>query len=188
MKAGQTAENFRRVSENKYKRALSRVVSDLKNILKGKQKPEDVMRAVNGYSTSRSFRDLVDMAVRRMANFAKVGQRATWRQAARESTRGREIFEALRSETDGSVIGKAIEEIILSNSKLIKTVPSDVAERLSKLAAEGARKGIRPEQIAKQMREKAPDLAKYQLRRIARTETAKAQTALNQARCEELGV
>ena len=103
------------------------------------------------------------------------------------SMKGREIYAALKKELTNTPVGIAVNEIVEGNSLLIKTVPRNLARQFSSYAQKMQMAGVRPEQIAAEMQKKAPQLAGYQVRRIARTESAKASTALIQARCESLG-
>jgi SPP1 gp7 family putative phage head morphogenesis protein len=54
--------------------------------------------------------------------------------------------------------------------------------------AESQREGVRPETIAKQLRERVPQLTRSRAALIARTEVAKATTGLTEARSEEMGI
>lgn len=78
--------------------------------------------------------------------------------------------------------------IITQNANLIQTVPQQLAARFSAYAAQQAMKGVRPADIAQQMQKQAPYLTDVQVTRIARTESAKAQSALMEARCQALDV
>lgn len=187
-KIGSMAESFRRIAENKYKRALMRVVKDLANLCEGITNPREIIQIINRYSESKTFADLAGASVRRMVTATKAGQKATWRMAAAQSTKSREIYRALLEETAGTALGGAINDIIQSNSLLIRSVPRNVARKLSSIAYDATMKGLRPEEIAHMMGEKAPNLAKYQLMRVARTEATKAASALMRERCEQYGI
>lgn len=179
-------EAERRKNERLYKKALMRCTGEIDRLVAGIKDPEEIISAVRKYAESREFMELAERAVSRMITAAGSAEKSTWRQAALASTKGKLIFSALRDDVHNTALGAAINEIIANNSTLIKTVPKDIALRLSSYAARMQMKGARPEEIAKEMQEKAPQLAAYQVRRIARTESAKAASALIQARCEQL--
>lgn len=187
-KAFRQAEAQRRILERKYHSGLRQMLHQMISILKTRKTPETVISAVENYSKSKGFLELVKSLVQRMVTGALAGQKKTWREAAAESMRGRDIAQAIREETGSPEVAKVIEAILEENAKLIKTVPEDLAKKLSKLAWEQKNKGIRPEETAKLMAKMAPNLTEGQIRRIARTETAKAGSLLTEARCVDLGI
>ncbi len=188
MTPGERAEASRRITENRYRRALSRVMGDIRRAARGLTDPDAIVQAVQAYANTKVFGDLVDLSVQRMITAQKVAMRATWREAAAASTQGRKIYELMRKELLGTLTGARMGAIVAQNSALIKTVPGDVALRLSHFAKEMALKGERPEVTAKRMQAVLPHLTNVEITRIARTETAKAQSALLEARCAEIGV
>lgn len=184
----ESAEAQRRIQERRYRTALQRVARELHGILQGAQTPQEMENRIGIYTQSKAFNALAEQLARNMITATAVGQYKTWRAAAAASTRGRDIFLALRNETQGTALGAAIDQLIARNSTLIRTVPQTIAQRLSRIAQQEALKGSRTEHIMEKMRHLTPGLTETQLRRIARTETAKAQSALMQARCEALGI
>lgn len=187
-KPGPFASSQRNVVENQFRRALMRVVREIREIIAGLTDPNDIIAAIDTYSRSDAFRTLAQRSAIRMITATDVAQKKTWRLAATESTLGREIYEALRQETNGTPLGMRIEDLVRQNASLISTVPQNVAKQFTSYAYQQYIKGVRPEQIAQVMHKKAPDLTSVQVRRIARTETAKAASALMEARCEWLDV
>ncbi len=109
----------------------------------------------------------------------------TWRQAARESMQGRMVYEALQRELQGPV-GYRVRELIEQNAKLIRTLPSEGALQASQEIARAAQEGKR--YSASEENSVFQHIARWQARRIARTETSKAQSALTEARSEELNL
>ena len=105
----------------------------------------------------------------------------TWRAASREVMRGQYIYELLQRELDGP-IGVRVNELIAENAKLIRSLPEKVALQAAQEQARRAQEGMRPE-VDKNL---LGHIAHWHSRLIARTETAKAQSALTQARAEEL--
>lgn len=174
--------------EQRYEKALKKIKKDIEKLLKDITDPNEAYKVIEDYAKSAALDDLIRRSVSRMITGQAVGQKATWKAAAAESMRGREFYQLLMQETSGTPLGAAIAQIIYENSYLIKTVPHDIALRMSQYARQQAHAGMRPEDTIKKMREMAPHLAEYKLKRIARTETAKAQTALLQTRAEQLGV
>jgi SPP1 gp7 family putative phage head morphogenesis protein len=112
----------------------------------------------------------------------------TWREAARQNSRGREIYEALRAETAAGAAGTAYQRIIRENAQLISTLPLHIAEDVTRYVAAESLKGRRPEDIAAEIQQMFPARSRARAELIARTETSKASSALTEARCEELDI
>lgn len=180
-------ETEARKNERLYKNNLMRLVAKIKKIVMEESDPADIVAVLRTLSTSKEFSKVIELSVRRMITGVSVAEKRSWRMAASSSMMGKRVYAALVNQTNNTAVGAAINEIVANNSKLIKTVPSDLALQFSRYAQEMQMKGIRPEAIAAEMQAKAPQLAAYQLRRIARTESAKAATALTQTRSLAVG-
>jgi len=111
-----------------------------------------------------------------------------WREAAMESSRGRQIYEALRQEILYTPIGEQVRELVAQNAELISSIPSKVRESVNLEIAGLQREGLRPEAIARFLMQRVPQLTRSRAALIARTETGKAAEALTRARSEELGI
>lgn len=105
----------------------------------------------------------------------------TWRQASREVMRGEYIHGLLQRELEGPV-GDRVRELILENARLIRTLPEKIALQASQEQARRAQAGERPYPEPSLLKY----IARWQAQRIARTETAKAQSSLTRSRSEEL--
>lgn len=110
----------------------------------------------------------------------------SWRQAASQSSRGKVIYSMLRNELKGN-LGGQIDLLVKQNAQLIKSVPINISEVLTQHIKERQIQGIRSEQIIKEIAPKLNHLKKYQIARIARTEVAKADTAITRIRAEDIG-
>jgi SPP1 gp7 family putative phage head morphogenesis protein len=108
-----------------------------------------------------------------------------WRAAAREAGEGRRIYEALQRELRGH-IGLRYMELVRQNAQLIRSLPLEVAEEVTKQLARRTREGARPE--AAERITLLSHVSRVRARLIARTEVSKAQAALTQARAEDLGL
>lgn len=180
-------ETAARKNERIYKSDLMRLVAKIKKLVAAEADPSRIVAVLRRYSESKEFADYVGRVVRRMSARVSVTERMGWRLAAAESMQGKRVYTALVNQVNNTAIGTAINEIVANNSLLIKTVPQDIAAQFSQYAQKMQMRGVRPEQIMLEMQEKAPQLASYQLRRIARTESAKAATALTQTRSLAVG-
>lgn len=173
-------------SERRYKRLLVRLFGKMEEAVQGLEKPEDIMAALRHLSSTRLYTETAREAARQMATMVASGQRATWRIAAMESSQGRRIYQALMQEMKNPAMSQSINEIVTRNAQLIKTVPHDIANEFSHLAQKRWMEGVRPDEITLEMNARVTHLKEYEARRIARTESAKASSALVQVRSEIL--
>ncbi len=175
-------------SERRYKRLLVRLFNKMEETIQGLEEPEEVIAALRRVSGTRLYTETAQEAARQMVTMMAAGQRASWRLAAKESGQGRRIYQALVKETSSPLMAQTIHEIVTQNSWLIKTVPHNIANEFTHLAQKRWTEGIRPNEITLEMKARANHLKEYEARRIARTESAKASSALVQARSEALNL
>jgi SPP1 gp7 family putative phage head morphogenesis protein len=138
-------------------------------------------------SVQPAFRQSAQTIAQNMAGRVLRSNARSWRAAARRASHGRMIYEALRRELQGPV-GQAVAEIIRENSLLISSLPVKLAEQTALYIGKRQSQGVRSEAITQELQLKLPHLAKSRIHLIARTETAKAETAITQARAENIGV
>jgi SPP1 gp7 family putative phage head morphogenesis protein len=120
-----------------------------------------------------------------MVGWVSVLNAKTWRAAARRSGRGEFFYNLLQREMQGKT-GQVVNRLIAENAKYIRSVPVDAAETLVVEVMRAQQAGARAGTVDKMLRARFPELLRSRTKLIARTETAKASTALTQARCEEL--
>ncbi len=96
------------------------------------------------------------------------------------------IFRGLRGLVADDAVGKRLRELQASQVQLIKSIPTEAGKWAQERARSGMVAGLRPEEIAKDI-ERAGDVTEGRARVIARTETAKANSMLTQARAESVG-
>ena len=111
----------------------------------------------------------------------------TWREAARNSGKGREIYQALQKELLGGR-GARIRELVQENADLISTLPKNIADDVAAYVDREAMKGRRASDIADEIRRMFPEKTKARAELIARTQVSMTQTNLVQARAEDLGL
>ena len=173
-------------AEKKYYNLLNAIFKEMEKRTAGMTDPDQIARALRFFAESAQFDQFCREASRQMATLLAAGQKADWRAAAAASSRGRRIYEALMQETANTAIGQTIGDIVAQNAELIKTVPQRMAAQITELVKRRRFEGLRPEAILEEVLEKQPHLREFEARRIARTESAKASTALIQARAEAL--
>ena len=175
-------------AERRYMRLAQKVKALVEGIVKNSTGVGELKDKLRALTNNPTFKQFCEEEVSQIVTMLATGQKKSWRAAASASSKGRNIFKALMDELKEIPIQSEVNRIIKQNSKLISTVPADVAEKLSKLAMKRQFQGIRPEEITKEILEKAPHLTEAQAKRIARTEAGKAATALIQARAKNLGL
>jgi SPP1 gp7 family putative phage head morphogenesis protein len=186
-KAGSMIAGSRNRAERQYLHDLHAVIRKAETYVRGINDPDQISQTLESFFDSPYARRLFNNASTRMTTMLKTGQYNSWREAASASSHGKEIYFSLLREMQTAVGEKALE-IVHNNSNLITTVQGDLKRRLSVVAAEGWQMGQRAEAIAKNMKKIIPQAAAKQIKVIARTETAKASTALVEARCGALGL
>ncbi len=111
----------------------------------------------------------------------------SWREAASKSTNGQELFNLISGEMNGPV-GARVQQLIAENAAFIKTLPEQWAKYVTQYASREALKGKRPEAVEAELRKIIPEHMAKNLKCIARTECAKANAAIVQARAENCGI
>lgn len=139
------------------------------------------------FQDSQEYSDFVMSTVERMVTGLNTGNYSTWRKAAREATKGNMLYRALLEEMQTG-IGSSIKNQIMENANLIRTLPTDTAQKVVQNITEEAYKGKRASEIARIIQEETSKHSRASARLIARTEVSKATTALTKARSEDLGL
>lgn len=179
-------ETPRRI-EVEFRRAIENLLLTRLNIPPGATISEILDRISEVIRTETNFEKLGLLFSRRMVGQVKAINARSWREAARKAGRGQEIYASLRAELAGK-IGERVNELVEENAQLISTIPQDIRESVAREIARLEQEGLRPNSIAEYIRLRIPKLAQSRAALIARTETAKAVTALTQARSEDLGI
>lgn len=178
----------RRKAERKYQRLINSILkkaeSEAAKLVN--PTPEAIIRIFNQIAASPQFEAMCVEVARQTVTMLSVGMHRSWRAAAAASSQGRLVYKALMQETTNTALGQSISAIVQENAKLIKTCPRDMAKRFSELARKREFEGVRPDHITKEIMSEAKHLREFEARRIARTESAKASTALVQSRAESL--
>lgn len=122
-----------------------------------------------------------------MITGVRVDNAKNWREAASLGTRGRDIYQALRQQMQGSV-GNLIRAQLDYNARLIRSAPLDISRKMTHYIQQEALRGRRAEDIVSDLKEYVPNLSASRANLIARTEVSKASTALTRAQAYELGL
>lgn len=139
------------------------------------------------FQNSVPYDNYINDIVKRMVTPLAARNYETWRKAARVSTRSHFLYTVLMEELKQG-IKKDIDSQIISNAALIKTLPSDTAQKVVRDIEEYALSGLRAEEIEKLIQDKTRQHSRASARLIARTEVSKTTSVLTKARSEELGL
>lgn len=139
------------------------------------------------FQNSVPYDNYINDVVKRMVTPLAARNYETWRKAARVSTRSHFLYTVLMEELKQG-IKKDIDSQVISNAALIKTLPSDTAQKVVRDIEEYALSGLRAEEIEKLIQDKTRQHSRASARLIARTEVSKTTSALIKARSEELGL
>lgn len=173
-----------KAEEKKLFNGLMRVFQELIDKTRKGEKIENSAREfLESEDTDRYLRNIL----RRMSGTLRKTSAASFRQAAAKSGKGPLLYRLIRDEMKGPV-GEKIWALIADNVAYIKTIPQEWATYVSNYAAREALKGKRPEEIEAELRKVMPEHMTKNLRCIARTEVAKANAAIVQARAEAVGI
>lgn len=172
--------------ENEYLKTLYTLCDMLKKIAQSVGNDQALyVQRMNQFQDSHQYEKYIMSAVKRMVTPLSDVNAKTWREAARKSTRGHFLYTLLMEELkQGKDI--LINDQVLENAALIKTLPNDIAEKVVKEIANEALKGKRARSIEKVIRQETDKHSRASARLIARTEVAKTQSALTRVRAQSL--
>jgi SPP1 gp7 family putative phage head morphogenesis protein len=133
-----------------------------------------------------------DLIARRMVlNVARTNAMA-WRSllVSRGTSAGqsRRIYLSLKNELLSHGLNQRVRELITGNAKLIAAMPDLLANQAAIFVSRQQRRGLRSAAIVPELRKRLPLLRKSTVKMLARTEVARAETALTRARSEGLGL
>lgn len=175
----------RRTTERKFFNGLRKAFQSLVDRIKqgGGSMKNGLSEEVFQFMNSGQMNDYLNRLVENMVKDMRVDSAAGWKQAAAKGSRGRYIHNLIKHEMQGPV-GNRVWELISENVRYIQTVPRDWSRYIVEYAYREALKGRRPEDVEAELRQIMPEHITKNLKCIARTECAKANAAIVQARAE----
>lgn len=147
----------------------------------------EYIKRMDNFQNSNAYENFIYSAVRRMVTPLAVKNFDTWRKAARVGTRSKSFYDLLIHEINTG-LKNDIENQIIENAALIRTLPHDTALKVVKNIKDLTFEGERATSIANIIKTETDKHARASARLIARTEVSKTQTALTKARSENLGL
>lgn len=181
-----TAWEARKHIEAKYKTALRKLGRFLVNSISKNDTLDDILRKFSNIQSSKPFMKWAQSLARTFVTNTLEENAKTWRQAAQMSGQGEFIRQSLQNEMQGAV-GDRVRELIDQNAQFIKSVPESVRKDLTRHIASQAFQGSRTSYETKDFKKLVGQMSNNHAKLISRTETAKAMSALTQARAEYTG-
>jgi SPP1 gp7 family putative phage head morphogenesis protein len=179
-------EPKRRIELN-YRLSLRGLIQKINEMINGKTDPFEIVEIIRLTVLTPIFQKYAEAAASKMVTSLFNDAGRTWRTAARENARGKELYRALQNELQGPV-GSAVFAEIFNNAQLIKTLPIDIAESVNQYIKTRQNDGIRASDISEEIKRMFPEKSEARADLIARTEVSKVNTALTHARCVNLGI
>lgn len=173
--------------EAAFERSMRNIAGAIITRIGDQPDPEAVKRTLRILFRSAEFQSFAESAALKMVTQLFEDQGRTWREAARNSSRGADIYQSLRRELRGRT-GQLLMQQIMRNAEIIKTLPEDIAADVTRYAATESLKGRRASDIALKIAKKFPAQTTARAELIARTEVSKTQMGLLEARCRQFGV
>lgn len=182
------AINFmvKRRIEATYARRLQLIFDFINKSIAGLSIADAALKIIE-ITQSAEYNRMVDMAVLNMITMVKAENEKSWRAAASTGSSGRAIYESLRGDVAKRGTKSAISQILLENARLIRSVPRDVAKRITQKTYEHFLQGVRVPTAMQTVMSEAPWLTPKRARLIARTEISKANAALTEVRSRDMG-
>lgn len=178
--------NQTRRIENEYVKSLYTLCDMFRKIAESVGEDQELYRQrMNNFQNSYQYEKFITSAVKRMVTPLSSINEQTWRKAARKSTQSKFLYGLLIDDIKKNHEAM-INDQIIENASLIRTLPNDVAEKVVKNIAEEAIKGKRARSIEKIIRQDTDKHSRASARLIARTEVAKTQSAITKSRAQNL--
>lgn len=174
--------------ENEFRKSLE-TLSDMFVKLAELAKGNDQVytSSMKEFQASEAYEKFITSSVTRMVLPISTTNMRTWREAAKKSTRGKMLYAALVEEFQKGTY-RQIQNQIIENVSLIKTLPEDTAAKVVKDITDATLRGIRARSIEKLIIDKTREHSRASARLIARTEVSKTSTAITKARSEQLDI
>ena len=118
--------------EQKYTTLLNRLLKPIKKeALKYVNDKSKFKKVLENAAKSRTYKKKAKEIVKTISTMIYESNSKSWREAARKSSRGKEIKQSIEKEIEGNV-KKRMDELFKYNVSLIETLPSKISENVIK--------------------------------------------------------
>ena len=174
--------------EREFRKSLEYLVTIFRKICDMSEGNQTVyFNRMQNFQQSEEYQSYITSIVRRMVNPIFASNYSTWRRAARAATESRLVYNNLLIELREG-LGLEVETQVEKNATLIRTLPTDTANKVVNDIARLSVEGLRASEIAEQIKKYTDKHARASARLIARTEVSKTSTAITQSRSKKLGL
>jgi SPP1 gp7 family putative phage head morphogenesis protein len=166
--------------EREYVRQLRKIAAHVGDIIRAFPNPADSHKLAAVLSRySAALDEWAHSTATRMLTAVEKRDLNAWRKLTKQMSL------SLRQEIKKAPTGQAMRALLAEQVHLIKSIPTEAAQRVHKLVIEG-QSSTRAGDIAKEIM-RSGDVAKSRAELIALTETSRAASTLTQARAEHIG-
>lgn len=176
---------YNRAQERQFQAALMKVAHVIRDIIRRSKTPDEVVARLEAFAATPAYKAWSQAKARNMTHSVLVANAKTWREAVRKGTKAEKIYRLLSRDFAEN---KIFQGMIQNNAQWISTLPLSTAEEITKHAAKAALEGKRTADIMAEINKRGPKLAPYKVKRIARTEVAKANATITEIRSQEAGL
>ncbi len=174
--------------EQRYLSLLEKLLAPIKKqALKHANNLKKFQQVLRKAANSPLFKKKAEKIAKEIATMALEQDARNWRDAARKSSRGKEIKDNIEKGISGNV-EKRMQELFEYNATLIKTLPLNISKDVIEHVNTNVWKGKRADVLAEEIKRYFPAHTSANAKLIARTEVAKFESALTQARAEDIGI
>lgn len=177
---------LKRRIEGEYARRIGRIFMLINKAVAGLSY-EDAAKKILQMLETPDFKAMVDYAVLNMVTMVKSDNEKTWRQAAAKGSYGRILSAGLKDNMSQKGMASAVRQILMDNAYLIRSVPIDVAKRMTDRIYQDYLEGKRGAVITRYVKSEALMLTMKRAKLIARTEASKANAAMTEVRSRDMG-
>lgn len=194
---------LKRLLDPAKKKVLDKIKKDLKEIEeKSKEKElnaeeskkeieklkKDVVDILRNFANSEIYVKKAEDISTKIVTMTLTESMGTWKEAARKASNNPKMYELLMKEFErNKEVKEEYDRLLEQNSRLIKTLPEEIAKKVVEHVSAESFASKRPEVIAKEIRQFFPEHTKAKEKLISRTEAAKAKAALTEARSKSVG-
>ena len=151
--------------------------------LKKLKTPSEQIRYLDKVATNADYDKLATKLAKQIVAKQSSLNAKTWRQAAAKTMQGRRLYKLLSKE-----LGPEFDKLIEKTAEQIRTLPYNISTKIVKHVADLTTKGMRSDDIAKEINKQIFSYSTASARLIARTQVAKTLASITEVRSQRLGV
>lgn len=172
-------------TQNEINSVFNDITQSLNDVINSLPTVPDKVASLDKLSVSEEWENFADKTAKRIISIQSKDDAKTWMQAATRATKGRQIYQMLSSELKSE---SSFQPLVLRSAELIRTLPNNISRKVVKKVGILTLKGVGEKDIAREIQKMFPNYTKASAMLIARTETARTQTAITTIRSNRLGL